>query len=526
MKRLVWLALFWSGWAAAAPAEQLVFGSFRNPDNAERHAARLADQFQVEIAVDVVHGDGGIWYRVRSGWLTPGERVRLEQAATARDQRFWIVRGTVEEPGTITSATVAAQSGEAPAALAGGQVDESPGASGAPRERRSSGYLDFDLGLQARGFRERGLDGQDRWQPSVSARLGWHRSWDDGHQSFTAVPFVRLDGLDSERTQFDLREFFWSGVGTDWELHLGFRQVFWGVTEFKHLVDIINQTDLVENVDGEDKLGQPMAQLSLVRDWGILDLFLLTGFRERTFPGADGRLRWAVPVDTGATRYTSGAGQRRVDGAIRWSHHLGPLSFGIYHFSGTSRDPLFEPRVQADATLALAPVYTVIDQTGLDGQWLVGDWAFKFEGIRRSGFGDRFHAFNAGFERTLVGVLGTRADLGLVVEYLYDERGDAAFDTLFERDVALGTRWSFNDAADSQALAGFIIDRRTQERVFSLEASRRLGDAWLLALESRLFGGASAPARHEPPSLEMSLDRKSAFLQRDDYFQLELTRYF
>jgi hypothetical protein len=526
MKRLAWLALFWAGWATAAPLEQLVFGSFRNPDNAERHAARLTEQFQAEILVDAVHGDGGIWYRVRSGWLTPAARQRLEQLARATDQRFWIVRGTVDAPRTITSATVAGQSVEAPAAPVRGTGAPVAGDRGAPRERPSSGYLDIDLGLQARAFKQRGLDGQDRWQPSVSARVGWQRSWEDGRQRFTAVPFVRLDGMDDERTHFDLREFFWSRVADDWDLHVGFRQVFWGVTEFKHLVDIINQTDLVENVDGEQKLGQPMVQLSLVRDWGILDLFLLTGFRERTFPGTEGRLRWAVPVDTGSARYTSGAGQRRIDGAIRWSHDVGPLSFGIYHFAGTSRDPLFEPLLRADASPALTPVYTVIDQTGLDGQWIRGDWSFKFEGIRRSGFGDRYHAFNAGFERTLVGVLGTRADLGLVVEYLYDQRGAAAFDTLFERDLAVGTRWSFNDAADSQALAGLIVDQRTRERVFTLEASRRLGDAWLLTLESRLFAGAGGYDRGQPPSLVWGQARKSAFLHRDDYFQFELTRFF
>ena len=389
-----------------------------------------------------------------------------------------------------------------------------------------SGYTDVDLGLQARAFAETGMVGQERFQPSASLRVALHRYWDDERQSFTATPFVRVDQVDDERSHFDLRELFVSRLGADWEFHLGLRQVFWGVTEFKHLVDIINQTDFVEDVDGEDKLGQPMAHLSLVRDSGILDLFLLTGFRERTFPGEDGRLRWSVPIDGDAARYESGAEERRVDGAIRWSQHLGPFSYGIHHFSGTSRDPLYEVAADRPGELRLVPFYPVIDQTGLDAQVLVGDWAFKLEAMTRSGFGDRYAAFNAGFERTLVGVLGTRSDLGLVLEYLYDERGDAAFDTLFERDLALGTRWSFNDAADSQALAGFIIDRETHERVLSLEASRRLGDSWMLAVEGRVFAGAGASASYDPPEELLQPSERSAPLQRDDYLQLELTRYF
>jgi hypothetical protein len=400
---------------------------------------------------------------------------------------------------------------------------------GAPRAWSATGSADFadvDLGVQVRAFPQSGMQGQDRFQPSASLRVAWRRSSDDGQQSFTVTPFARIDEVDDERTHFDLRELFWSRLGDDWEFHLGSRQVFWGVTEFKHLVDIVNQTDLVEDIDGEDKLGQPMAHLSLVRGGGILDLFLLLGFRERTFPGDDGRLRWSVPIDADAARYESGAEDRRVDGAIRWSQDWGPLSYGIHHFSGTSRDPLYELEIDGSGAPRIVPVYPVIDQSGVDAQWVAGDWAFKVEAMSRSGFGDRFAAFNAGFERTLVGVLGSRADLGLVLEYLYDERGDEAFDTLFERDVAMGTRFTLNDAADTQALAGFIVDRDTHERVFSLEASRRIGDSWLLAVESRIFAGADELDADAPLEDLLLPPERSAPLQRDDYLQLEFTRYF
>ena len=79
-------------------------------------------------------------------------------------------------------------------------------------------------------------------------------------------------------------------------MRVGIRKEFWGVTEFQHLVDVINQTDGVEDFDGEDKLGQQMVNLSLVNDWGIVDLFLLPGFRERTYAGEEGRLRGPLVV--------------------------------------------------------------------------------------------------------------------------------------------------------------------------------------------------------------------------------------
>jgi hypothetical protein len=301
--------------------------------------------------------------------------------------------------------------------------------------------------------------------------------------------------------------------------------VFWGVTEFKHLVDIVNQTDLVENIDGEDKLGQPMAHLSLIRDWGIVDLYLLTGFRERTYPGTDGRLRLSVPIDTDRASYESGAEQARIDAAVRWTHNLGPVEFGVYHFSGTSRDPQLVPAFTPSG-LVLRPHYQVIDQTGLDAQVILGDWAWKLEAISNSGFDDRYTAINGGFERTLVGFMGGRADLGVVAEYMFDDRDEAAVTTLFEHDLALGTRWSLNDVADTQALLGVIWDVETDEYVFKVEGSRRLGETWTVLLEGRVFGGADDPDPLAPLQSLLDSENKSAFLQRDDFLQLELTRYF
>ena len=48
---------------------------------------------------------------------------------------------------------------------------------------------------------------------------------------------------------------------TTGRLLVGAAKVFWGTAESRHLVDIINQTDAVEDIDEEDKLGQPMVKV-------------------------------------------------------------------------------------------------------------------------------------------------------------------------------------------------------------------------------------------------------------------------
>ncbi|HHH47651.1 MAG TPA: hypothetical protein ENK51_01995, partial [Gammaproteobacteria bacterium] len=96
---------------------------------------------------------------------------------------------------------------------------------------------------------------------SFSAQPEYYHEWDSGRQSLTVVPFARWDQGDSRRSHADIRELNWLKASDNWELRAGIGKVFWGVTESQHLVDIINQTDFVENLDGEDKLGQPMIQL-------------------------------------------------------------------------------------------------------------------------------------------------------------------------------------------------------------------------------------------------------------------------
>ncbi len=97
---------------------------------------------------------------------------------------------------------------------------------------------------------------QNRNNASIALAPEFYYGFDSG-SSLIFVPFLRVDSQDSERTHFDIRELNFLFLGDPWELRLGIGKVFWGVTEFVHLVDIINQTDLVEDIRAEDKLGSP-----------------------------------------------------------------------------------------------------------------------------------------------------------------------------------------------------------------------------------------------------------------------------
>ena len=355
-----------------------------------------------------------------------------------------------------------------------------------------SGYVSGEfLGF----WKDADLSDQHQAYLSLAAEPEYYNEWQRGDYSVTITPFGRVDQHDSKRTHFDLREAQFTMVRDAWELKAGISKVFWGVTEAIHLVDVINQTDLVENLDGEDKLGQPMVQLSTVRDWGTVDFFVLPGWRERTLPGKEGRPRLALPTLTDGSDWSTIHDADEPDLALRWSHYFGPMDIGVSHFHGKTREPIFEvefvrgPGGQP-VPVALNPVYEDINQTGLDVQATLGSWLWKLEAIRRTGQGDRdFWAAAGGFEYTFVGVRETQMDVGVITEYLWDERPDTVSQEFavapYENDIVLGTRLTFNDVDSTELLASVIVDLDGDGYSYNLEASRRFGDQWKLSLEMR-----------------------------------------
>ncbi len=371
-----------------------------------------------------------------------------------------------------------------------------------------TGYLE----TEGRLFPESPLFEQQRFNDvSLAAAPEYYHAFENG-SSVTAVLFGRLDSADRHRTHADIRELKFLYLADDWELTVGVDRVFWGVTEFYHLADIINQTDLVEEISGDEKLGQPMAHLSVPMDWGVVDLFVMPWFREITFPGPHGRLRFGIPINTDDPIYESPAEQSHVDVAVRYSHTIGDVDFGIYQFYGTARQPTMVPALTSLGELELRPFYQIVSQTGLDAQLVLGQWLLKLESIYRVGQGDPYYSGTGGFEYTLVAVVDTSMDLGILMEYAYDQRGNRAF-TYYQDDIVFGLRLAVNDAAGSELLLGAGYDFENRTKLVSLEASRRLSDHFKLSVKSAFF-------------LDVGPNDILYDLRRDSFIRLLLRYYF
>ena len=338
------------------------------------------------------------------------------------------------------------------------------------------GEIIGELSFDNRYFFNAGLQQQKKNHTSFSFSPEIFK--DDSNKIFHFKAKLRKDSEDSGRDLNDIQELYLINILEDKEIKFGVSKEFWGVTETSHRVDIINQTDFTEGFDGEEKLGQPMIKISLERQWGLLDIYTLLGFRERNFSGNKGRLRLPLSINEKGPLYSSSSKNKRADFAVRWSNYYDDFDIAISHFSGTSREPRFLP--SANKINELVPIYEVIDQTGLEIQYLLDGLAIKGEVISRSGQGERFSAATYGFEYTQVGVLQTRIDLGWVVEFNHDDRLESS-------PFVFGTRFSFNDIYDSQILSGFIVNDKSKELGFLLEASRRIGECCMLSLEGIYF---------------------------------------
>jgi len=321
-------------------------------------------------------------------------------------------------------------------------------------------------------------------QPEFSAELS-------DRVFFSGIVRARVDQHDRERRYVDAREASLQVDAGPIAATLGISTVFWGVTESRHLVNVVNQTDYLDDLDGDEKFGQLMALLSHdAGKVGFFDAFVMSWFRSQRFPGRRGRPGVPLPVLDDDPLYGSSRGPWSVDLALRWSHSRGGFDWALSQFRGTSREPELLPEGAA-AQPVLRPRYSLIDQTGIELQWTRGDWLWKAEGMLRRGQGPTFAATTFGFEYLYAGALESDADLALFLEYSYDGRDNLTFNW-YDNDAFGGARLSLNDVPGTEISFGILWDVESDGAVVSAEASRRVRDAWKLEFTAQALGGHGA----------------------------------
>lgn len=320
--------------------------------------------------------------------------------------------------------------------------------------------------------------------------------------SFTLTPFYRYDNVHTQRTHADVREAYLLMYGdwgeSEWELRLGVASVFWGVAELNHLVDVVNQLDLLEHPRDQPKLGQPMGHLTISGEWGIAEAIVLPYHRKRTFPGVEGRMRSELLIADNAL-YESSDEEQHIDFAARYSHYMGPLQFGFSAFVGTSREPslLFRGHSVPESPhqAPLIPYYEQMQQFGIDTQITTENWLYKIEAIYRSdvrnllGQEEAYRASILGLERSIYNFFGSSRDLTLILEWHHDGRGHRA-PTVWDNDLFVAGFLAFNNVQGTELTAGLLVDLNHDYGSVNFDLKTRLPGNWSMRIESTIIVSA------------------------------------
>ncbi|WP_299312641.1 hypothetical protein [uncultured Aquimarina sp.] len=371
--------------------------------------------------------------------------------------------------------------------------------------------FDLELGLDGIFYFESGaFDGQKQFYPGLFMRPKFKYDWDKGKNNIIFEGFARWDSNGDSRTHWDIRELYYQYYKDNWEFNIGSKRVFWGKTEGVHLVDVINQVDFLEGIDGEEKLGQPMVQVSYTNNIGTFSAFALPYTRTLEFGNESGRLRpEKIPTDDQIS-FESNNEEWHPSFALRWSHYIGDADLGFHYFYGNAREPI----VVFDEN-GFGLEYSVVHQVGLDYQHIVGSAIFKLESVYRAGDFinlDNIFAMTGGVEYTFGNVNGKGLDIGVLGEYVYDNRRELSFSSL-DNDLFIASRLAFNNVAGTELLFGVFQDLSKSTKSIRLEYSQRLGESFKIEATGQGF---------------LNVDNREfvSQFQQDSFFEIALIKYF
>lgn len=377
-----------------------------------------------------------------------------------------------------------------------------------------------NIGPESQIYLER-PDGRYSSSNGIAAELetvidqdAWYfRSWLKGFKDFREEErdFIRFD------------ELYGMYRADYWEASLGGRIFFWGALEVNHIVDVLNPRDsLYDPLDSDFKKGVNVFTASYFFNESQLDFILKSGESntESNDPESPyyfaGGLPYEDELDASKGEWTPSA-YLKYSGYTDWEYPL-DYAFAVVH--GYDNQRFFS--VNNDSELQ-QHAYRA-NQFLMWHTWVVDTTLLKLEAkvadvIDEPRVSD-YLQLGIGVEHTLEQLFDGN-DLGLIAEYYthHEFDDDAALDrdalfVVFQNDLFLGCRLTFNDIASTEIVGGGIFDlEHNGEQSWYVEYQRRLFDTYLL----------EADVRYVEPGDDAT---RFAALQRHTRFKISLKYHF
>jgi hypothetical protein len=315
---------------------------------------------------------------------------------------------------------------------------------------------------------------------------------------------------------------------------------FWGALELRNITDVFNSNELRDDPDDSDKLGAWNLSYSHFTESGELSAMVKLYEQDRemaTNPYVYYFFPSAVPIVNPATGlpitppvpYVYDKKLQTESGEFRPSLYL--------KYSGSTETEyavdyafIYENGYDSQRYYSVTPATDLSHITTNENAYLVnklltyntlvaGSTLFKLEAtltdvIDNAQIAD-YYQVGLGVEYTFSQVYGD-ADLGLISEYYNygtlesGKRGDLELFEIFQNDLFLGLRYTFNNANDANIIGGAIIDTEYDEQVYYVKYESRLANSFKVNLDYKYIKPSPTDltafhlmGRHERLSLKL-----------------------
>ena len=337
--------------------------------------------------------------------------------------------------------------------------------------------------------------------------------------------YIRLDEL---YTEYDFEND---------QISLGKSIKFWGALEVRNITDAFNLVDLRSDPFENDKVGSWNFTYTHYTDNGEFSA-IVKFYEQSREMSAYPYVYYYFPKEVAVSPTLSLpfvydkkliTKSTEYDPSIYLKYSASteteyPLDYALILEKGYDSQRYYTTALSADATELISHENAyMVNKLSTYATLVAGSTLFKLEALYANVIdddivGDYSH-IGLGIEHTLTQIY-KEADLGIICEYYnyttYDKNkmDDLALFEVFQNDLFLGARYSFNNGNDASLIGGAIVDLEYDEQVYYLEYESRVAEIFKVKTDFRYI----EPSKNDPTAFNLMGRHARVSLNLSYYF--------
>ncbi len=301
---------------------------------------------------------------------------------------------------------------------------------------------------------------------------------------------------DNDRSYLRLQELYMKYDLENSQLFFGKNIRFWGALELKNITDVFNLSDFRSDPTENDKMGSWNAAYTYYSDDAEISAIVKFYEQDRKMPAypyvyypfTNQLVTYDSTVQSEKSRmrpsvYLKYSGTADSEYALDYSF-IFENGYDSQRYFNTPVAPDFKVYENAYLVNKLITYNTLVVDSTL----------YKLEAVYADVLNNKmisdYYHLGLGVEHTLTQVY-KEADLGLLMEYYRygrfqnDRYDDLELFEVFQNDLFIGARYSFNEGNDASIVGGAMLDLEYDEQVYYIKYEGRINDIIKLHLDYR-----------------------------------------